>query len=180
MSSGTPEQLADQTPVSEVMTSDVVCVRADVSIDVLIESMLERGFSGAPVVDERGKAIGVVSKTDLLRELHERGDTIEAPPKKLRTRGGLEFQLRPGFHVEELARTTVGEIMMPVAFTLTESAPISQAAALMAFEGVHRVPVLARDGTVVGIVSSLDILRWLAVQNGYLRERSVPQRGSID
>ncbi|MCK6544522.1 CBS domain-containing protein [Myxococcota bacterium] len=169
-----PEKLADQIPVSEVMTSDVVCVHPDLAIEVLIETMLDRGFSGAPVVDKEGRPVGIVSKTDLLRELHERGDTHEVDPARLRTKSGRQFAVRTGYHVSELSRATVGDVMMPVAFTLSESAPISQAAALMSFEGVHRVPVVSMAGTVVGIVSSLDILRWLAEQSGYLRGRADP------
>lgn len=167
-----PEKLADQIPISEVMTSDVVCVHPDLGIEVLIETMLDRGFSGAPVVDQEGRPVGIVSKTDLLRELHDRGDAPEADLPRLRTRSGREFALRSGFHMAELTRATVGDVMMPVAFTLSETAPISQAAALMSFEGVHRVPVVSLAGTVVGIVSSLDILRWLAEKSGYLRGRT--------
>lgn len=161
-------ELADRTPISDIMTRDVVCVQAELSVESLTQLMLERGISGAPVVDARGRAIGVVSKTDLLRELHERGDTSQCEHEPPRIRRNRPPDLHRGFHVEELVHATAGEIMMPVAFTLSETAPISQAAALMAFEGVHRVPVLARSGEVVGIVSSLDVLRWLAEVSGYL------------
>ncbi len=57
---------------------------------------------------------------------------------------------------------------MPKAFTLPASATLSRAAALMAFEGIHRVPVVSTDGRVVGIVSSLDVARWLARNDGYI------------
>ena len=56
---------------------------------------------------------------------------------------------------------------MPIAFTLPESASIAHAAALMAYENVHRIPVVASDGSVVGIIAALDILRWLAVNAGF-------------
>jgi CBS domain-containing protein len=62
---------------------------------------------------------------------------------------------------------TVRSIMMSLAFTLAESAPIMRAAALMAYERVHRVVVVSPAG-VVGIVSSLDVLNWLAQKSGYL------------
>ena len=58
--------------------------------------------------------------------------------------------------------------MMRVAFCLEETETVAAAAALMATECVHRIPVVSRaDGSVVGIVSSLDVLGWLARQHGY-------------
>jgi CBS domain-containing protein len=62
--------------------------------------------------------------------------------------------------------------MTPVVFAVPENAPIEKAAALMAFEGVHRVPVVSSAGQIVGILSSLDIISWLAERTGWLVGRS--------
>jgi CBS domain-containing protein len=126
---------SERTPVTEIMTSDVLCVREDLPLSQLARLLLDRGVTGAPVVNERGEPIGVVSQHDVL---------------------GVD---RPA---------TVGEVMTRLTFVLPESASISQAAALMSFEGVHRLPIVSDDGKVVGIVSPLDILRWLARLDGYL------------
>jgi CBS domain-containing protein len=69
---------------------------------------------------------------------------------------------------------TVGDIMTPVTFTLTEDASVSRAAALMAFERVHRVPVVDAGGKVVGIVSALDVLGWLGREDGYVVSKPGP------
>ena len=58
--------------------------------------------------------------------------------------------------------------MSPVVLSVHESCNIGQAAALMAFEGVHRLPVVGDLGEVVGILSSLDVLRWFGRRSGYL------------
>ncbi len=126
----------DRTPVSQIMTADVVCVREDLSLTALTTLLLERNVSGAPVVDADGRPIGVVSKSDLLR------------------RDGV-----PG---------CVAEVMTPMSFVLHPEASVSQAAALMAFEGVHRLLVVSDDGKVIGLVSSLDVMRWLGRLDGYL------------
>jgi CBS domain-containing protein len=60
------------------------------------------------------------------------------------------------------------DVMMPLVFSLAETATVGQAAALMAAEGIHRVVVTARDGSLLGIVSSLDVMRWLAEREGWL------------
>jgi CBS domain-containing protein len=160
--------LPDETPVTDVMTGNVVCVEGSVSVESLTGLLLENGISGVPVVDDAGRPIGIVTKTDLLREGFERGETEEHEPLHITTDGGYECELGPGFHADRIARATVGEIMTPVTFTLREDATVSQASALMAFEAVHRVPVVDRDGKVVGILSSLDVLRWLARECGYV------------
>jgi CBS domain-containing protein len=148
---------AGQTPLSQVMTRVVQCVTPDVSVETLTALLLELGISGVPVVDGEGHPIGMASKTDLIREQHTEGDTLVA-----------DVDFESGFHTARIARATVADIMMPVAFTLEETAPLSYAAALMATEGVHRLPIVGNDGKVVGILSALDVLRWLAEETGSL------------
>jgi CBS domain-containing protein len=130
---------SDRTPLSAIMSGNTVCVGPDLPIRELVTLLVDRGFSGVPVVRSDGKPIGVVSRTDLLDD-----------------------------HRDGLVR----DIMMPIAFTLPESASLSHAAALMAYENIHRVPVIAADGSVVGIVSSMDIVRWVAEQDGYVVGRT--------
>jgi len=49
------------------MTPDPVCISPDASITDAIRLMLERKFSGLPVVDARGSLVGIVTEGDLLR-----------------------------------------------------------------------------------------------------------------
>ena len=138
-----PRPPAERTTVSEIMTTHVVCVTEELAVVALEHLFLEKGISGAPVVDEAGRPLGMVSKTDLLRDRHARTPS-------------------------EASARTVGDVMMPMAFCLPANESIAKAAALMAFEGVHRVPVVGVEGQVVGLVSPLDVLRWLARQSGYV------------
>jgi CBS-domain-containing membrane protein len=130
---------ADLTPVSEIMSGTVVHVKPDLGLDALEELLLSHSISGAPVVDDHGRPIGIVSKTDLLR----RNGSATGP------------------------RATVRDVMMRTAYCLGENEPIARAAGLMAFEGVHRVPIVDHNGAVIGVVSPLDVMRWLARQHGY-------------
>jgi CBS domain-containing protein len=119
-------------PVSRIMTRKVVCARPEMDASLLRARLLERGVSGAPVVDDWGHVLGVATKTDLVEH---------------------EVTGQRGYK-------TVGDIMMPMVFTLLPEASIGQAAALMAYEGVHRVIVVDEKGCVVGVVSALDVARW--------------------
>lgn len=157
---------AERTPVSEVMTKHPVCVPPDLGIEALTTLFLERGISGAPVVDSTGRTLGIVSKTDVLRDYADRGDTGEMGKPALSS-GGIVAELDRGMHIERRKDATVRDVMTPLAFTLPETASIGRASALMALEGVHRVPVVSEAGKVVGILSALDVLRWLAHSEGY-------------
>lgn len=149
--------LGDHTRVSNVMTASVICLTADVSVEAAAAMILEANVSGAPVVDEAGRPIGVVSRADLLRERLERGDAVETDTR-------LPDELRRGFHVDgaSASTTTVNQVMTPIAFTLPQTESLSTAAALMAHEGIHRLPIVDDERHVVGILSALDVLRWLA------------------
>jgi CBS-domain-containing membrane protein len=155
------------TPVLAIMTRHTIAVHPDTSVEALTALFIERGLHGAPVVDDGGTVIGFVSQGDLLRDRFENGDTEEHDRLWVRARGGALYPLPPGYHAEALARATVKDVMMPIALSLTESTPIATAAALLAEEGVHRMPVVDEQGHVVGLLSALDVLRWLARLAGH-------------
>lgn len=160
---------ARRTRVSEVMTRSVICVHPDVSIDSVLQFLLTKQLTAVPVVDHAGQPVGVLSKTDLLNELVQRGETREeSSPVRIQTRDGYELELGSGFHLEPTARTTAGDIMTPLVFSVPETATLAEASALMAYEGVHRLVVVSNDNKVAGIVSSMDVLRWVARQSGYV------------
>lgn len=144
--------------VQTIMSRSAYCLRPEVGVRTAVTMLLEERMSGAPVVDVEGRPVGIVSKTDLLRHLHERGDDVES-----RTDEAID----PGYHTTRIDETTVGDMMMPVVFAIADDTTIAAASALMAGEGVHRLPVLDASGAVVGILSTLDVVRWVAERAGY-------------
>jgi CBS domain-containing protein len=155
------------------MTADVVCVSPDLGLEEVAELLLERNMGGAPVVSAEGFPIGVVSKTDLLRRIREE-ERAAAAGEAARAR-------RPRGSNGPAGGPRAADVMMPVAFTLQETASLAQAAALMAYEGVHRIPVVSSQGRVVGLVSSLDVARWLAERDGIIAHTAPrPVRHSPD
>ena len=143
-------------PVREIMTANVVTFATETSIEEATRVMLDRQISGAPVVDEAARPIGIVSKTDLLEAWHEHVRASAQAPEGT---------------ADEPTGVVVGDIMVPYLLAAQDSSPISLAAALMAYEGVHRLLVLDEKSNMVGIVSSLDVLRWLAQLSGFCVER---------
>lgn len=156
-----------RTRLGELMTRSVICIRPDVSLDDLTMILFEHGISGAPVVDLNGKPLGVVSKTDLLRDCYEK---VEIAEDKSVHRALLDSDQHHG------SRLQVRDIMSTSVSSLPESATLAEAAALMALEGIRRIPILNERDQVVGIVCASDILGWLARQAGYVVPARLPMR----
>ena len=133
--------------VDEVMTRDVVSVRPDTSVETLAELMLEHHISGLPVVDGGGRLVGLVSKTDLVRAQNsaEEADGVVLP------RG-----------VHEVSGATVADLMSERVLCVRTGAQLSEAARLMVDAGVHRLPVISRGDALQGMVSTSDVVRWVA------------------
>jgi CBS domain-containing protein len=129
--------------VADLMRRDVVTVSPSTPIDDLIGLFRQHGISGAPVVNERKKAIGMVSETDLtwLMDRFVRNDGNAIPAN--------------------LHEMTVGEVMTADVFGVAPEATISELAAFFARNGLGRAVVL-EEGELRGVVSVIDLLRVFA------------------
>jgi CBS domain-containing protein len=136
----------------DLMTRDVLSVAPEASLKDVARALVERGISGLPVCDDAGRVLGVVSEADIL--FKERG-RAERPD-------GLLAWLFEESSEAELAKTrarTAGEAMTAPAITIGPNRPAALAARLMIEQGVNRLPVVADDGTLLGIVTRADLVR---------------------
>jgi CBS domain-containing protein len=139
---------------ADIMTRSVVCLNEDLDVRACERILLDRGISGAPVVDTNGRLRGVLSKTDLVTHHYADGeDIIDAGPYKME---GVR-----GAHVVQVSPMCARDIMTPVPCVATESHTLEELASLMVRREVHRV-VICHERKPVGIVSSMDILRAIA------------------
>jgi len=142
---------------SEVMTKRVISIAPNASIVQAIRTMLKNRISGLPVVDRRGKLVGIISEGDLLHR-QEIGTEI-------RRNAWLDAMFGPEQSANNYVRAhglTVDEVMtrMPV-ITVNEDTSLNQVVHLMEHHRIKRVPVL-HDGKIVGIVSRANLLHVLA------------------
>jgi CBS domain-containing protein len=170
-----PEPLPSSDPrlaaltVKDVMSAQPVCVDGSLSVEAARTLMLERGVSALPIVDSEGRPIGIVSKTDLLREIPEyeyrefRQERPSRPPDPLEVEPDDGDDESDGFFVVKMPVRPVTEVMTPYVVVLEEATPLSRAAQVMVDERVHRLPIVDEQGKVTGILSTLDIVRLLAV-----------------
>jgi CBS domain-containing protein len=145
---------------ADVMQSFVVALSPQ---DTLLDAhriFVEEEIHGAPVVDEQGTIVGVVTSTDLLRAVSQEHESAGFSPDPA-LREGLEFG-PPIWSVPEdfqdrLANVQVGEVMTRDACTVSESEGVRAVAERMHSQRIHRVWVV-KEGRPTGVVSAFDLL----------------------
>lgn len=140
--------IADLVPLTEIMSRDLTCARRDLDAARVAELMVQNHIGCVPVVEEPGRPIGMITKLDLVERL-----TGGA--------GGL-------------ANQTADTLMMPMSIALNERATVAHAAALMANEDIHHLFVVDMDGRLIGVVSTMDVVRWLAKNDGFTGSANRP------
>ena len=131
--------------VKDVMTTEVVAVRQETTFKELALALRRYRVSALPVIDDAGRVLGVVSEADLLAKeaLADPGPVAELVHRK---------------DVRKAEGLTAGELMTRPPVTATPDDPIGQAARMMHFMRVKRLPVVNSGGQLVGIVSRADVL----------------------
>jgi CBS domain-containing protein len=146
----------------DLMTKEVIVAQADWSVEQLAELLMSRAITGAPVVDEHGKFVGVVSLTDLSRSRSVAGERVQGEHmhdfyiQALKSRVGSE--LARTMNVIDDPELTVREIMTPVVFDIEPNASPREIAEKMLTGRIHRLFV-TDAGKIVGVITSLDMLR---------------------
>lgn len=142
-----------KTTAQQIMTKPVATVQTRDFMRDVAAMMTENNMGAAAVLDEKGKPVGVITKTDLARhEREEAGIKTVAKPNERNP---------PGFQVIE--EDVVRNWMTPVIFTAKPETPISEVARKMVRYGIHHVFIRrAATDPIIGIVSSFDILLLVA------------------
>jgi CBS-domain-containing membrane protein len=148
---------------ADLMTPNPVSIREDASLREAIALLIDRGYSAAPVIDAAGHPVGVLSRTDIL--IHDR-ECVEHPvplaeyySEELVTDD--KEPLGEGFQVECVDPTRVGDVMTPAVFAVGPEASPARVVREMLRLKVHRLFVVDGDGVLVGVISALDVLRYL-------------------
>lgn len=159
-----PQLVLCAETAADLMTPDPVSIRDDATVKEAAAFLTDKGFSAAPVIDEAGRPVGVLSRADLVT--HDR-EKVEYVPETSEYDGGAELtapsgeSLRSGFQVENVDRTQVRDIMTPVVFSATPQTPVQKVVEDMLAWKVHRLFVVGTDGVLTGVISSIDVLRHL-------------------
>ncbi|MFZ3171177.1 MAG: CBS domain-containing protein [Carboxydocellales bacterium] len=145
----------------DIMTTEVVTVTPEDTVEEVVKIISERGISGIPVVDASGKLVGIVSEGDIIT----RSKNLQIPTH-IQLLGGviyLESTKKLESDLRKMVAFQVKDLMTSKVFTVSSEAPVAEIATIMTEEQVNRIPVV-ENGKVVGIVSRADIVRTLIKQ----------------
>ena len=144
----------------DVMTTGVITVDPDTSVQAVAMLLSEREISGVPVVDAADRLVGIVSEGDLLHR-------VETGTERLTGRR-RSWWLDTIASDQELARDyvkshgrTAKDVMTREVISVTDTTDLAEVAMLLETKRIKRVPVL-REGKLVGIVSRANLVRALA------------------
>ena len=136
--------------VRDVMTPSPKTVAPATPLHEIASLLLSSIFTGAPVVDEDGCPVGVVTQGDLIYK------------------GGLPVRLgllalsekeRACAALDAMPRLSAAEVMTRPAVTIEEDAQLEKAVEKMLHKSLKRLPVTDKDGKLVGMLSRLDVFR---------------------
>jgi CBS domain-containing protein/anti-sigma regulatory factor (Ser/Thr protein kinase) len=144
------EELAYELRIHEVMTENVHCLPPDIKLEEALDIFQKERFSGAPVI-ANGDLVGLISIEDLIRALRS---------------GNLDVN--------------VSEYMTTKLVTVREYDPVVEALKTFARTKFGRLPVLDKQGKLVGIITKGDISNGLltALQRDYHAEELIRYRAS--
>jgi CBS domain-containing protein len=139
------------------MVSKVITIQKDASVEELSALLIDNKISGVPVVDKKGKLMGVATEGDLIikdSDLH-----FPRYFKLLDSIIYLESLNKFKKNLKKYLGTKVEDVMTTDIRTVKEDTPVSEAANLMIKYNINRLPVMDEKDNMVGIVTRADIVR---------------------
>jgi CBS domain-containing protein len=153
--------MPSSTPVTDVMTKDVITLSPDTSLADAADLLAEKGFGAAPVVGADGRIVGLLRDEDLLiseARLHLPTTFAILPGIEMTLPGSVR---RYDEELKKAASSTIADVMEKDFKQVGPDSTVEDVATLMHEHDVTHVPVVD-DEKVVGIVARGDIVRYLA------------------
>jgi len=148
--SGMPLESGNEVYVAEIMSRPVYTVAATTSIRELIALLAAENINGVPVVEKSGRLVGSVSAADVISEWADAQNTAGTP-------GDPEGTL-----AHEFQSRAVCDVMTKPAIKVPTFATVSDVAMIMSRRLAHQVAVVDEADHLVGVVSYIDVVTWVA------------------
>ena len=143
----------------DIMTSEVITVQMQTTVNELAEILWKNRISGAPVLDDDGKVVSVVTENDLIdqsKKFH-----IPTMISLLDSVIFLESSKKTEEKIKKMAGNTVQDICSRELVSVAEDTGLDEIATIMAEKKVHTLPVM-QDDRLVGVIGKSDIIRSMA------------------
>jgi len=146
--------------IKEIMTRKVKSLSADISAKDALKILNKLKISGLPVIDKNTKLVGMFTEKDVLsyvlpHYIEQVGDfTYRDNPKSAKKK------------VAQLGSIPVAQLMRKEVVTVTEDAALCEVGRIMLTQKARRIPVLDKEGKMVGIVARCDVVRAMMNEAG--------------
>jgi predicted transcriptional regulator len=142
---------------SDLMVPNPISLRAEANVAEAMLLFTKKGITAAPVIDDSGHPIGVISRSDLL--IHRENE---------KQRGGAYFHASSFESVDATPKPSttanVADLMTPAVFAVSEDTPVHRVVSDMLGLHVHRLFVVNQDGILVGVITTMDVLKQLKME----------------
>jgi len=147
----------------DLMEGRVLTVDPEASLEEVYHLFSDEEISGAPVVGEDGRLVGVITASDLIRAADEERDTARVESRYFRDLlpySAADWSFGPEDFQNRLASLRVSDAMTSRVIAVPPEMPANAVARVLRSQKVHRVFVTA-DEQLLGVVSAFDLLRVL-------------------
>lgn len=178
----------EQLRAREIMTSPVKSIETGSTLEEVVQRLADEGVTGLLVVDRHDRPVGVISHADIMNYVAglERGLAgaggfyFQSEPRADRVSAGPPVNLDSADD-DALRSVEVEAVMTPEVIWVPDGATLPSVAATMVERRIHRV-LVEKEGAVVGIVSTLDVLRAIATTRvpptRVAKKKASPRRGA--
>ena len=142
----------------DIMTREVITITDDSTVKELARLLAIHQISGVPVIDDKGRLVGVVTESDLIfqtKKLH-----IPTVITILDSVFYLENPDKMGDEMKKMVGAKVKDILTGSPLTVNEDTPLDEIATIMAEKNIHTLPVVNKE-ILVGVIGKKDIIRTL-------------------
>jgi CBS domain-containing protein len=138
-----------------LMTANPVSINEHATLQDAAALLTKRNISAAPVINDAGRPVGVLSRTDIIRS----SSGVKNAPQMLGDFiNEAKDQLSEPTHWDSVS---VRQVMTPVVLSIGLHASLAEVCEKMLDRKVHRLFVIDEHGILVGVISALDVLRCL-------------------
>ncbi|WP_252187725.1 CBS domain-containing protein [Anaeromonas frigoriresistens] len=143
----------------DIMTTEVITVLEDETIENVTELLIKNKISGVPVINEDNEVVGIVTETDLIFK-----DKDVHIPSYVPLLGGfilLESVKKFEKQLKKVAAYKVKDVMSTPVIKVYEEDEVRKVVNMMLDRRINRVPVIDKEGKLKGIIARSDILKHL-------------------
>ncbi len=141
--------------VSEIMTKDLTAVEKDTSVRELIFILNSADMPNMPIVDEGGKLIGVISEKDLIKA------ALPGYFEMLHSTSFIPDLNQLSTKLTKIADDPIEHYMKTDVIAIPDTDDDLQAADIIIRKNLKSLPVVDKEGRLVGVVRRIDLLRHL-------------------